>query len=463
MEIVLMGITLTLLIKTSKKNPELKNWVKSFTFRYVGIICELIYREIEARNIPGFMWVYVCFITLSVVAVLILFFDMKSQKKKIQTNAISPAWMILGHTPPFLFIIGYTQLEFREYFIPIMYIMSYLLLLKSTKDNIEIFGTTKQSTNYFLILSQIGLIGVFIGNFFRLCNVEGDFYIIIFSNLIFTISLLVIGLMNRFKETLYKAVSRKDEAEDKLMKLNSELELKVKERTQEIEESRQDLEIFSETVAHDIKAPIRHILGFSNVLLEEVNEKSCADRIDLLNRIKSGAHKIESVINAMLRIQKISKRELDPLNINMKPLINDIWHELGKQFDLDAAEYVIQDGFNKIEGDKYLIEISFTELLSNAIEFTQNKENPKIIIGMDKTENRKTAFYIKDNGIGFDPNYKNKIFQIFRRLDSNEKDEDLSEGIGLTIVKRIVKMHGGKIWAESELGKGATFYFDLGY
>ena len=249
----------------------------------------------------------------------------------------------------------------------------------------------------------------------------------------------------------------KNQLIEKIHKLNEELEQRVIERTGQLDAANKEMEAFSYSVSHDLRAPLRAINGFSQIVLGDYADKVDDEGKRFLNLIRSNIQKMEELINALLALSRIGRKEIKFLEVDMDEMAKEVFEEIKNitperklQFDISPLPLA--------RGDKGMLRQVFYNLLSNAIKYTRLREAAIIEVG-GYTEDSENVYYVKDNGVGFDMQHANKLFGVFQRLHSEEEFEGI--GIGLTIVQRIIKLHGGKIWAEGEVDKGATFYFTL--
>jgi len=237
-----------------------------------------------------------------------------------------------------------------------------------------------------------------------------------------------------------------NESRDELEKVNEKLV-----------ETNSELEAFTYSVSHDLKSPLRAIDGFSKYLLEDYSNKLDNEGKRLLNIIRENTKKMDHLILDLLRLSKISRSEMYVSKIDMTNLVHSVYKELSNPEINDKYKFTINE-LPQINADKVLLKQVWLNLISNAIKFTSKSKVRNIEIGCI-IENDNYNFYIKDSGTGFDPKYESKLFGLFQRLHKSEDFE--GTGVGLAIVKRIIFRHGGKVWAQSKLGKGATFYFSL--
>ncbi|NOZ70713.1 MAG: GAF domain-containing protein, partial [Chloroflexi bacterium] len=237
----------------------------------------------------------------------------------------------------------------------------------------------------------------------------------------------------------------------------AELERRVEERTAELVQINQELEAFSYSVSHDLRAPLRAIDGFSRILAEDYGNELDEEARRLIGVVRSNAQRMGQLIDDLLSFSRVGRKALLRSEIDMVNLAHSIYYEVTDEKQREKIEFILQD-LPPALADASLLRQVFTNLLSNAVKFSSTKEAPKIEVGFS-VEDGETVYYVRDNGVGFEMNYAHKLFQIFQRLHSQEEFE--GTGVGLSIVQRIIVRHGGRVWAESELGQGATFYFSL--
>lgn len=252
-------------------------------------------------------------------------------------------------------------------------------------------------------------------------------------------------------------ISRIKKAEEEILILNKELENRVEERTRELVMANKELESFSYSVSHDLRAPLRAISGFTNIIKTDYADKFDTEGQEFLHTILSNTRRMGELIDDLLRLSRISKQELSKNVVSMKELFANVFEELTQSAHNKNVNFIMGE-IPKANIDSPLMKIAISNLLSNAIKFSSFENQQNIEVGITKI-NKKTAYFVKDNGVGFNMAYAGKLFDVFQRL--HRVDEFEGTGIGLAIVQRIVHKHGGEIWAESEVGKGATFYFTL--
>jgi len=238
---------------------------------------------------------------------------------------------------------------------------------------------------------------------------------------------------------------------------NAELEQRVRERTAELEAANRDLESFCSSVSHDLRAPLRHIDGFSSLLIENYASQMPAEAQRLLKFVSSSAQRMGQLIDDLLHFSRLGRQQLSKQPINISGLVHDVLEELRKELGGRSVELLVGELPDTV-GDSSLLKQVFINLLSNACKFTRAKEKAIIEVGW-RQQGDEEVYFVKDNGAGFDMKNADKLFGVFQRLHRQEEFE--GTGVGLSIVQRIVHRHGGRIWAEAGLDKGAAFYFTL--
>lgn len=262
-----------------------------------------------------------------------------------------------------------------------------------------------------------------------------------------------LSLMKAVTDQVATAMTRK-QAEDDILKL-SEL---MAARNLELEALNKELEAFNYSISHDLRAPIRSMAGFSKIVTEDYAERLDDQGKDYLTRIQNASDKMTHLIDDLLNLSRISREPIDRMDIDLSKLADSVIHNMRETYAGRSVEVVVREGM-RASVDPNLMRVVLTNLLDNAWKFTGKMENARIEFG-SLEEDGETVYYIRDNGAGFGQEYAYKMFWPFHRLHTDK--EFPGTGIGLAIVDRIIRRHGGRIWAEGELGKGATFYFTLG-
>lgn len=242
-----------------------------------------------------------------------------------------------------------------------------------------------------------------------------------------------------------------------LQGLNSELEERVAQRTRELEVSNQELQAFSYSVSHDLRAPLRTIDGFSLALEEDFAEVLNDEGRDYIQRVRNGVQRMGMLIDALLQLSRVTRSEVQRERVNLSQMASLIFDELRVNDPGSAVRFLAEENV-MADADPRLMRVAFENLLGNALKFTS--KTPEAVIRLCATSRgEQTVYSIRDNGAGFDMQYVDRLFTAFQRLHG---DRDFKgSGIGLATVSRIIRRHGGEIWAEGETGKGASFFFTL--
>jgi light-regulated signal transduction histidine kinase (bacteriophytochrome) len=245
---------------------------------------------------------------------------------------------------------------------------------------------------------------------------------------------------------------------EEILRLNAELERRVRERTAQLEAINKELEAFAYSVSHDLRAPLRSIRGFSDVLLERYSNRLDDAGNEYLQRICQSSAHMDRLIEDLLKFSRVSRAELHRQPVDLSAMFTAIGDELKRGEPLRVVELVITSGL-LVDGDERLLRIGVDNLLRNAWKFTGKKERARIEFGCESQQGADRVFHVRDNGAGFDMKYAGKLFGVFQRLHSGK--DFPGTGIGLATVQRIINRHGGRLWAEAAVGQGATFFFTL--
>ncbi len=264
-------------------------------------------------------------------------------------------------------------------------------------------------------------------------------------------------IASRSRKVLLSLIEDEKKAKEDLNKLNKELEERVALRTSQLEAANNELEAFAYSISHDLRAPLRGIHGFTQILIEDYSAKFDEEGLRLCQVIKDNSVKMSRLIDDLLVFSRVGRVELSKSLIDMQTMANSIFHEITDEAQRKAINFRINE-IPPVFGDTNLIRQVWINLISNAVKFSSRREDSVIEIGMFERDGR-SFYYVKDNGAGFNEKYKNKLFGVFQRLHSDQ--EFTGTGVGLALVQRIINRHGGLIAAESEIDKGALFYFYL--
>jgi light-regulated signal transduction histidine kinase (bacteriophytochrome) len=254
--------------------------------------------------------------------------------------------------------------------------------------------------------------------------------------------------------------SRVEEASHSLQieiaeRVRTENELKI--RTAEVETANKELEAFSYSVSHDLRAPLRGIDGFCQALVEDCAERLDEQGKDYLKRIQAATVRMGQLVDDLLNLSSVSRAQLRKGRVDLTALVQGLSNELQQRDPEREAEFRIQTGL-VADADQQLMRIVLTNLLENAWKFTSKQKRARIEFGALPSA-KETAYFVRDNGAGFDMAYVNKLFAPFQRLHT--ANQFPGTGIGLATVQRIILRHGGRVWAEGEKGNGASFYFSF--
>ena len=253
-------------------------------------------------------------------------------------------------------------------------------------------------------------------------------------------------------------ITRRKQAEEQLRKANEELDTKVIERTRDLEVANKELEAFAYSVSHDLRAPLRHLAGYTELL-----RKNAASMLDEKSRrytlmILESAQRMGTLIDDLLAFSRVGRAEIQKATVSLEQIAKEALSEVRQE--TDGREIVWKmSALPSVHGDRSMLRLVFVNLMSNAIKFTRSRPQGTIEIGRADGKPDEIVVFVRDNGVGFDMKYIDKLFGVFQRLHRTEDFE--GTGIGLATVQRIIHRHGGRVWAEGAVNEGATFYFSV--
>jgi signal transduction histidine kinase len=270
-------------------------------------------------------------------------------------------------------------------------------------------------------------------------------------------TLLAALIPNAAIRTIQMALQRAQESTARYHALNTELERRVIERTAELEEINSELESFAYSISHDLRAPLRAISGFSHILLAEHRPQLAPEAQRYLSLVHENAVQMSQLIKDLLAFARLGRQDLRKERVTPRELVREVVADLCEEYQDRHIEVSVGD-LSPCLADPTLLKQVYANLLSNAFKFTRERQDAHIEVGCER-QNGETVYYVRDNGVGFDMRYADKLFGAFQRLHGAQEYE--GTGVGLAIVQRIIHRHGGRVWAEAAADQGATFSFTL--
>jgi K+-sensing histidine kinase KdpD len=259
------------------------------------------------------------------------------------------------------------------------------------------------------------------------------------------------------QKQLEQEVLDRKRAEEEVRRLNTDLERRVQQRTAELVATNEELESFTYSVSHDLRAPLRHVDAYAQMLEEEFGPQLPPEAQNFAKKIRQGSQNMRQLVDDLLNLSHIGKTELNRRQTALNPLVEEVMNDLKPETASRHIQWEVGE-LPLAECDPGLMKQVFANLIANAVKYTRPRADAKIEVGQTQSDGETTVF-VRDNGVGFNMKYVSKLFGVFQRLHRAEDFE--GTGVGLATVARIVRKHGGRVWAEAELNKGATFYFTV--
>lgn len=256
---------------------------------------------------------------------------------------------------------------------------------------------------------------------------------------------------------MVQKVERRDTELRRLLEVERRLTEERRRAYDTLEAAHRELEAFSYSVSHDLRAPLRHVTGFAEILVRDASDTLSAESRRLLAKISGGARQMGRLIDDLLVFSRMRQAGMSPASVPLREIVEDIRSDFEASGQAKDVTWSF-DGLPEVKGDAPMLRMALSNLISNAVKYSGGRSDPRVEIG-SFVEGKETVVFVRDNGVGFDPRYSHKLFGVFQRLHGDDQFE--GTGIGLANVRRVIDRHGGRTWAEGAVGAGATFYFSL--